>query len=171
MYRIDDKPEAIRQVQTYLRVVGNPEIFIYPSGIYDENTRLSVIDFQTSRDITPSGDVDKTTFDLLFSEYVTANDKNELNRTLDSFISFPLLPGDSSDGMTHINKTLSRVLEHYGHTHSLRGGNFYSDETAEAVKIMRGIYMLEELEMIDEVFYLRLIADHDSIGRFNNNFR
>ena len=41
MYRVYDKPEAIRHVQRYLIVVGDPNIFI-ATGIYDENTRDAV---------------------------------------------------------------------------------------------------------------------------------
>ena len=49
MYRIYDKPEAIKNVQQYLSVVGNPNIFVAKTGIYDENTRLSVINFQKDK--------------------------------------------------------------------------------------------------------------------------
>lgn len=171
MYRIYDKPEAIRRVQNYLRVVGNPEIFIFPSGIYDDNTRRSVIDFQTERNIEPSGEVDRITFNQLFLEFLTINKNNELTRKLDSFLRFPLMPGESAGGMVHLNRSLARVLDYYGYTHRLRNSNFYSNETSEAVRILRGIYLLEEKDMIDEEFYSRLTNDHDSIGQFNNNFR
>lgn len=170
MYMVYDKPEAIRQIQIYLRVAGNPDFFIFPSGIYDENTRLAVLDFQSKWKITPSGEVDRITFDKLYEEYVETNKKNELNQRLDSFISLPIFPGDISEEIMHINRTLARVLDYYGFTHRLRSSNFYSDETAEAVRILRGIYSLEERNIIDEELYLRLILDHDSMGRFNNNF-
>ncbi len=170
MYRVYDKPEAIRQVQQFLRVVGNPDIFIFPSGIYDENTRLSVLDFQSARELSTSGEVDRITFDKLYAEYVIINERNELNRRLDSFIRFPLNPGDSSSGMMHINRSLARVLDYYGFTHRLRNSSFYSDETVEAVRILRKIYSLDENNIIDEEFYIRLMRDHDSIGQFNNNF-
>ncbi len=171
MYRIYDRQEAVRQVQNFLRIVGNPDIAIFPSGIYDESTRLSVLDFQSVRKIKPSGEVDRITFDRLYEEYVETNKKNELNQRLDSFISLPIFPGDISEEIMHINRTLARVLDYYGFTHRLRSSNFYSDETAEAVRILRGIYSLEERNIIDEELYLRLILDHDSMGRFNNNFR
>ena len=170
MYKVYDKPEAIRQIQIYLRVAGNPDIFIFPSGIYDENTRLAVLDFQSTWEITPSGEVDRITFDKLYEEYATINKRNELIQRLDSFIRFPIIPGKSSDGLMHINRTIARVLDYYGYTHRLRDSNFYSDETAEAVRILRGIYSLDTKNIIDEEFYLRLINDHDSIERFNNNF-
>lgn len=171
MYRVYDKPEAIRQVQTFLITVGNPDIFVFPSGIYDENTRLSVLEFQSAREIAPSGEVDRITFEKLYEEYVITKEKNELNEKLDSFMIFPIVPGDNSNEMIHLNRSFARVLDYYGFTHRLRSSNFYSDETAEAVRILRGIYSLEEKNIIDEELYLRLMRDHDSIGHFNNNFR
>ena len=169
MYRVYDKPEAIRHVQRYLIVVGDPNIFIAPTGVYDENTRLSVIDFQTRLGLAATGEVDYETFRLLYDEYVLlTKDKETRNRT-DSFIQFPLLPGRMSAGMEHINLTLGRILDYYGFTHRLRGNNFYSKETADAVEILRNTYMLEKKDYIDEEFYRRMIIDHDSIAKAQNN--
>ena len=170
MYRIYDRPEAIKRVQDYLRIAANPNIFVAPSGVYDENTRLSVRDFQSSRGLEPTGEVDRVTFDLLFSEYAFLTNRNALRDALDSFIFFPILPGSSSNGMMHINRTLARVLDYYGFTHRLRSSNFYSGETSEAVRILRGVYLMGGADLIDEEFYQRLIKDHDSMGQFNNNF-
>ncbi len=170
MYRINDRSEAIRTVQRYLRVVGNSEIFVAPTGVYDENTRLSIIDFQSRNQLEQTGVVDRETFELLYSQYVYISSRNALNDKLDSFIRFPLLPGDMNDAMIHINRTLRRLLDYYGFTHRLRDSNFYSAETGNAVDILRKIYLLKAGNFIDEEFYLRMLKDHDSVGLFNNNF-
>ncbi len=171
MYRIDDKPEAIRSVQRYLVVAGNPHILIAPTGVYDENTRLSVEDFQSRKGLVQSGVVDYETFTLLYDDYVFITDREALNQKLDSFVNFPLYPGEFDNAMLHINRSLARILDYYGFTHRLRSSNFYSDETSNAVKTLRQIYLLEDSDVIDEEFYIRMIKDHDSIGKFNNNFR
>ena len=170
MYRIDDRPEAIRSVQRYLRIAGNPDIFIMPSGVYDENTRLSVMDFQSENQLLPTGIVDYTTFVLLFNRYVYLTEIINLNKKFDSFVSFPLLPGDMNDAMIHLNRTMRRLLNYYGFTSRLNESNFYSNETTRAVDILRSLYMLEPKELIDEELYIRMIRDHNSIGLFNNNF-
>lgn len=166
MYRIYDKPEAIKRVQIYLGLVGNPDIFVAPTGVYDDNTKKSVRDFQRDKNIYDTGEVDKLTFDLLFHEYSILLEKNALKNAIDSFITFPLLPGQSADGMIHINKAMANLLDYYGYTHRLRESNFYSSETADAVKLLRQIYMLENKEFIDEIFYLRMTKDHNSINKF-----
>lgn len=166
MYRINDKQEAIKRVQEYLRVAGNDDIFVAPTGIFDDNTRNSVIYFQADNNLAVTGEVDRITFDYLFGEYSRKNEKQQLNNRLESFIRFPLLPGQSADGMLHINIMMGRLLDYYRQTHRLRDSNFYSPETSEAVRALRRIYMLPVIDLIDEVLYLRMTRDHDSINNF-----
>ena len=168
MYRIYDKGEAIRSVQTYLRLVGNPDIFVAPSGIFDENTRLSVIDFQREYGLTPSGIVDYETFVLLYDEYDAVTKRSEVRDMTDSFISFPILPRERRDAMLHINRSLGRIMDYYGFTHRLRDSNFYSSETSEAIMILRRVYIMGDVDLIDEEFYRRMIIDHDSIAAAQN---
>ena len=78
MYRIYDKAAAIREIQVYLREIADSDIFIAPSGIYDDNTRRAIIDFQSEKGLEITGEVDKATFDLLFSEHLIKKEKNEV---------------------------------------------------------------------------------------------
>jgi len=170
MYRIYDTASAIREVQIYLDLAGNPDIAVVPSGVYDDNTRLSVADFQRSEGLYENGVVDRETFYRLYEIYAILRDANELNKKADSFMSFPFLHGQSSRGMMHINGMLGRLMTHYGFTHNLRESSFYSPETERAVRELRKIYLLDDKEDIDEILYMRMIKDHDSIGLLNENF-
>ena len=167
MYKIYDKPEAIKRIQEYLNVVGNKDIFVIPSGIYDENTRLSVIDFQNRKQINATGIVDYITFDILHSEYANTKNKNTVIKVTDGFIKFPLRAGDFREEMMHLNRTMKDVLLYYGHTSSLGDSNFYSLGTSQAVMLLREIYSLDLIDEIDEEFYYRLIKDHNSISKSN----
>ena len=171
MYRIYDKAAAITEVQTFLRIIGNPDIFVSPTGVFDENTALSVKDYQERRNLLPTGMVDKETFDLMYAEYITENERDEAEIKLLSFISFPLLPGKTSDGMIHLNKMMSELLDYYGITHTLRVNSFYSKQTADAVRQLRKIYLLDDFEFIDEAFYIRMVRDHNSINHAGNYFK
>ncbi len=170
MYRIYDTPAAIREVQIYLGLAGNPDIIVVPSGVYDDNTRLSVTDFQRTEGLGETGVVNRETFDKLYEVYAVLRDIEELKSNTDSFITFPVLPSMSSNGMVHINGMLSRLLDYYGYTHNLRESRFYSSETDRATKTLRKIYRLEDGFGIDEILYIRMVKDHDSIGSFNGNF-
>ena len=168
MYRIYDKVEAIRNIQKYLRSLGNTDFSIAPSGVYDENTRLSVIDFQKSRGLVPTGTVDYDTFTILKAEYDNATNRYRVREATDSFISFPILPGESRDELLHINRLLKSILDYYGFTHRLRESNFYSKETSDSVMLLRRVYILDDVDLIDEEFYRRMIIEHDSITASQN---
>lgn len=168
MYRINDRSAAIESVQRYLRVAGNPDVFVAPTGVFDDNTKLSVIDFQQKNGLDADGVVDKNTFDLLFAAFTFLSERDRIREGLDSFILFPLLPGQHSDPMLHINRTLRRLLDYYGKHHSLRESNFYSGSTSDAVKQIRKIYLLGDKDLIDEELYNRMIKDHDSIADSGN---
>ncbi len=170
MYKIYDKEEAIKNVQNYLRLVGSSDIFVAPTGVYDDNTRLSVADFQSRNGIASTGEVDLATFDLLFAKYEISVAESDLRSKTDSFISFPITPGQTADEMTHINNMISRLLDYYGFSHRIRSNRSYSDETAKGVEILRKVYQLDDEKLIDEALYLKMIRDHDSIGRVHNNF-
>jgi len=163
MYRINDKTSAIEEVQKFLRLVGNKDIFVAPTGVYDDNTKKSVIDFQSENGINVNGIVDLLTFTKLFDKYLFALKNGITVENTKTFINFPLLPGQFNDAMIHINRTLSRLLDYYGHTHNLMESNFYSKSTIEAVSIIRKIYLLQDKNLIDEELYRRMIDDHNSI--------
>ena len=61
---------------------------------------------------------------------------------------------------------MRNILNYYGITNRLNESNFYSEESALAVKTLRQIYLLEDRRNIDEELYLRMTKDHDSIGKF-----
>ena len=163
MYRINDKSAAIRNIQKFLARISSDRAVV-PNGVYDENTRLAIVDFQSRMGIAPSGTVDRRTLDMIYSEYISKINNDTLAKGVGSFISFPLREGEMNEAVIHLNKTLSDLLDHYGITHRLRSSSFYSTETAEAVKIMRKIYLLPEDTLVDEELYIRMIADHSSLG-------
>ena len=165
MYRIDNKPEAIKRVQQYLEAVSDPTVYVAPSGVYDENTRLSVIYFQNSKNLTPSGVIDYSTFVSLYEDYLFVSKKRDLAEKTAGFITFPLMPGYMAEEMLHINRLMRDLLDHYGLTHSLRDSNFYSHESQKAVRSLRQIYGLKNAEFIDEELYGRMVNDRNSIEK------
>ena len=167
MYRVYDNEEAIRRVQTYLSTVVSTIGTIAPNGIYDDKTRRAVIEFQKNNRLDPTGIVDYTTFTELYEQYRTIEKSKSISLHMASFIQFPILRGQWSQEMIHINRIMGELLEYYGHTHSLRENMHYSDQTAAAVNLLQGIYLLEENDYIDQVLYYRLVTDYDSISRMN----
>lgn len=170
MYKVYDKQESIRRIQKYLMTEGDPKIFVAPTGIFDENTRLSVVAFQNANGLSQSGIVDKKTFDLLYSNFILNKKRNEINELTDSFIMFPLYQGDIFDEMFHINLIIENILNYHRKTHNVMPTRSYSASTAEGIRILREIFIMDDKDYIDEVLYSRMIDEHDSIAEINNNF-
>lgn len=157
MYRISDRPMAIKEIQKYLSVSRGD--FIAPSGSYDENTRQAVEGLQAKADLPQSGQVDLQTFTLLYDEYKRAIMKKRIKENSSHNISFPVLPKAYFEEMGNINRKLRLLLDYYGLTHRLNVGNYYSGESSEAVKALREIYRLEYKDMIDEELYNMMLID------------
>ena len=166
MYRIYDKSEAIKRVQNYLRAVERSVKTILPTGVYDADTRDSVINFQAENNIQVTGEVDKETFDLLFSKYMDVIFAMEINENIGNKFDFPILPGDHFTEMFNINHTLVSLLDYYGQYHNVRINNYYSKESVAAVKDLKKIYMLPINYTIDERFYARMMMDLALINNF-----
>ena len=67
---LDDTRTPIRNLQRWLRVIsrkngGTGEVFI--DGIYGEETREAVMEFQQKNGLVPTGEVDLNTFNAVFS--------------------------------------------------------------------------------------------------------
>lgn len=150
MYDIRNKSEAIRRIQKMLKV--------NESGIYDSKTRQKVTLHQELYSIEQSGVVDYITFLSILSEY----NKNKIieltNKNTPFTDGFPFRPGDSGDSITIINAMLKSAIEKYGLDATIPRGPFYSDATGIAVLELRRIFMLEEKNEIDEIFYDRLLS-------------
>lgn len=166
MYRISDKKAAIKEIQSYLAVISNGDLIVVPSGVYDENTRLAVSDFQKRNGISESGVVNFETFTALHDAYEKETNRRRTSKITDTFIEFPLTPGSRRQEMIHVNEMMNNLLEYYGRGKIHRRGDYFSRETACAVAIMREIYSLPEGTEIDEELYERLTNDHKSIGKF-----
>ena len=167
MYKVYSKPQAIIRVQNYLRNGENRADFVAPSGVYDSATQKAVQNFQKENLLPETGIVNKSTFDLLYLNYVEAKDEEETEKSTSGFIEFPILPGKSTRGMAHINRLLADLLSYYGFTHNIKNeSNLYSRETERAVEILRKIYLLPPSDGIDWLFYRRLTLDHNSIYEF-----
>ena len=163
MYKIYDKKEAVRQVQIYLAETSNTDAYIAPTGVYDEATLKAVLNFQKANGLDSTGVVDKETFDSLYNEYSLITERNRIKKCLNAFLHFPILPGDYCQGIEKINYVMSALLDYYGYSHSIRKNNYYSSETAEYVRILRNIYLLEDMMQIDEMFYQKIMRDYNSL--------
>ena len=150
MYPINNKSAAVKTVQRYLLL---PE-----SGIFDDKTRTAIKEFQSERNLEPTGVVDYKSFIELQSRYKTIGDSLKSGKIAQGFI-FPLKSGDNGDGIAILNSVLSQVLEKYSYYEILPRGNYYNVYTVKAVSRLRQIFGLKVGNDVDAEFYARLLRE------------
>ena len=112
MYRVNDKKEAVRQLQTFLFALSErgdiPHLAI--DGIFSEETKRSVSEFQRQNSLFPSGKADKTTFDLIYKEYI---DYTKSKKIREGTSAFPLKIADKGTEVARLSTLLYELSEYY----------------------------------------------------------
>ena len=160
MYKAYDKAQAIKNVQIYLDKARQSTFAVVPSGIYDDKTRLAVLDFQKRFNLLESGIVDSATLKKLYNEYLLKLQKTDLeNRGF----SLPFYSGDFSGEIQWLNRGFIKLMNHYGESHSIKPNGYFSSETEAAAKTLSRIYQIDYPGYINEILFTRLIRDLESL--------
>ena len=62
----NDKSSFVREIQTFLLKIGYGEIYLVPiDGVWSENTHQAIRAFQRENNISATGTVDFTTYQML----------------------------------------------------------------------------------------------------------
>ena len=165
MTRVYDKKSITEQIQRYLSYIDTGIAPPAPTGVYDEKTKNAVMNFQRKNNIEATGSVDELTMLLLYNRYLEEKINEKARKSAFPFINFPITAGARSDGLIQIHRMIAFLLDYYGHTHRIRESNFYNEETEKAVDILRKIYFLDEINIIDEKLYFRILNDYSSINK------
>ena len=75
-----NEEQAIRNLQRYLRQLSYFDEDISPiviNGVWNDETRNALLEFQRKNGLSPTGTVDRETTLLLHSKYRAAKQKNE----------------------------------------------------------------------------------------------
>ena len=125
MYSIEDRQEAIRELQKYLKEAGDSAIPIVPTGVYDENTRVSVERFQEDRGLEKTGRANRETFELIYAVYLEILRKRLAQSIAGADVVFPLKRGNSTSELYRINNTLANIMKRYRIPHNIRRSEFF----------------------------------------------
>ena len=116
MYRTEDRPAAIRQIQIYLYEIHKRDRLDIPrvpiDGIYGNDTRAAVTRFQELKGLPESGLVDYETFTAIYEEYNEASIFPDSEYTLTGN-RFPIKVGDSGADIEIIHLLFRELSEYY----------------------------------------------------------
>ena len=133
--------DAIIMLQTYLRA----QSLVYKSaprvpidGIFDSQTRNALIDFQLRNSLAPTGIADRTTWDLLYSQYLEILDNTALPEAIIPFPSHPknyaLKRGENSFLVAVLQYMLNEIGIVYNVFNALEISGEYDEETEKIVR-------------------------------------
>lgn len=160
MYRIDDKKSAIEEVQRYLHFIAERNILDIPrvaiDGIYGDETKNSVIEFQKYKGMDATGVVDNETFDEIYKSFLESEFYYESENFLIDKALFPFKPGDIGDEVLLLNLMINTLAKEYKAVYPVKTNGYFSERTEAAVLDLRKIFMLEESSEIDLELYDRM---------------
>ena len=167
MYDTKDISAAVRTVQGYLyylhRVFPERYLRVYTDGVYGNETRKAVENFQTLSGIVATGKVDLVTFERLYSEYLSAKTSMK-----ESEFGFPMKIGDLGRGVEELHLLLRELGEYYTELPRVMRSAYYSEQTRDAVNYMRGVFNLESTGEVDIILFERLKGEINARRRISN---
>lgn len=155
--------DAIRNLQTYLR-----EISFYDSsiprvpidGLYDTDTRAAVLEFQRTRGLEASSNVDKETWDAIYDEYRAIKRANTRERTPSFFPDhapgYVARMGEKSSFVAIVQLMLRELSAVFDEIEELAIDGIYGKATADAVSAFQRASLLEVTGEVDLETYNRL---------------
>jgi hypothetical protein len=154
MYRIDDKAEAIKEVQKLLN--------LNQTGLFDKKTKDAVLNVQSKYKLEETGVVDYQTFTLITEDY-----RNEKNNKWDSDYlfnpRFPYVIGDIGDNVLKINEAMEIVLADFSYEETIPKGKYLGVDTIKGVRFLRKIFNMNESDEIDEALMSRIMKEREHI--------
>ena len=171
MAEIQNTTVAVRNLQRYLRRLsfeeGGPER-VAIDGVFEDNTRRSLISFQIASGLEPTGVADKITWDALFAEY-----SRLIERDYEEEISlFPSIPRDYSFGYgdeSLLVKILQLLMAElaliYDAFENIEQSGIFDSNTEQAVRTFQKINFLDDTGRVDRRTWSRLVREYENLDK------
>ena len=163
--------EAIRNLQRYLRHLSYFDEDIPPlplSGLWDPNTRNSLIAFQRKNDLPPTGTADERTWTLLYDQYRRSVKEKSQPAAMPIFPRRPertsLRLGDVGFPVTAVQYMLDELTLEFDGLEGVPQNGIYSPETARAVTEFQRRNLLPETGEVDKTTWDALVRSYELIA-------
>ena len=163
-YDLRDLKNPILEVQRLLRNIDRYEngvSRIKPDGIYGSDTQKLVRDFQEKYGLSPTGEVDYETWNLLHSIEEAVKDAKKIARAVHIFPmyeNYEILPNAKDDSLFVIQYMLNQILNDHDDIEKLELTGIYDKATQDAIKVLERKSLNDHAGKIDANTF-NLIAD------------
>ena len=172
-YSLNEDGNAILQIQRILRDLSffnSQKAPIRLSGIYDDDTRYAVLEFQEKYGLEPTGTVDAETWALLHSVDKARRDSEALARAvyiLPRSPEYTIYPGMRDNVVFVIQHMLDVISQEYNELEGVVLNGIYDEMTEEAVKAFQRMNLLDSNGIIDPLTFNRLADEYERINSYN----
>lgn len=169
-FNLEDKENGIIQIQRILRSLDYLDTQlarIRLSGIYDDETRNAVKDFQKRYSLPVTGEVDKTTWDTLHSVYALASSLAPPQRPvyiLPRYSPYAISPGAKDDIIYVIQHFLNTLRLEYDELENIPFTGTMDEKTENAIRLFQRKNLLDDTGIIDNKTYNALSGEYERIN-------
>ena len=167
MNKIHNERDAIWRIQYYLHFIrdrSHPELPpLTPDGIYGDETRLAVEEFQRLYGLDVSGVVDYETNEMIYAIYLENAEEGVL--TADFMQGLPASFGSSGITVAVLNSMLFELRKIYPDLPRVKMSNYFGYDTKSAVLALEEIFGFKESGTVDIKMYRRLVREAREIQK------
>ena len=170
MYSHNDRKSIIRDVQKFLLVIAEKNDIPHLSvdGFYSEETENAVRAFQRLYFLEATGKVNRETFDAIYAEYIRITGSAVSGADKFDNIVFPLKIGDKTNAVSVLNSYIRELSAFYKDL-PLPFGDFYSKDTAKAIRLLQRYFREEENAEVSRELMDSIEKELQERQKFQNN--
>ena len=165
--------DAILNLQTYLRTISfyDERIERVPiDGIFDSDTEKAVTSFQRTRGLSPTGIVDKGTWDAIYSEFKRITENSDKEQKYNFFPSNPenyeATVGEESAFISLVQLLLRELSVVYDTFENIEITGIFDKSTEKAIKEFQRASGLDATGRINLATWNRLARDFSNYAPF-----
>lgn len=169
-YDMNDTKNPILEIQRILRNLDYAEnnvARVKPNGIYDEDTKQLVMNFQKKYGLLPTGIIDNQTWNLLHSINEARNDASLLARAVHIFPMFDeyeILPNSKDNVVYVIQHMLNEISTEYDDFEEITLNGIYDLPTQNAIKSLQRKALIESTGRLDAQAFNLLADEYERIN-------
>ncbi len=172
MTRQENEREAILSIQKYLRQLSyfDPDLTPVPiDGIYGEDTAAAVREFQTKNGLTPTGIVDRETWDRIYFEYLLSVAEQEAPMQIGIFPRIPtdyvISPGESWFLVELLQFMLAELGRDYDNFGPIERTGVYDSQTEAAVREFQTKNLLPVTGEVDKKTWNAIVRQYNKTAQ------
>lgn len=159
----------VTTIQYYLNVIAyfNSNLDIFPiTSVYDAATENVVIRFQNEYGLSPSGIVNRETWNKItavYSNILSTLPQGYEGNSAKLYPGYFLTQGAVGDNVRDLQRYLQRISETLGNIPQVTVDGIYGENTRDAVSVFQSIYGLTVTGAVGPVTWQKIAEIYDSI--------